>query len=217
MALVQLLAPAYSCKAIKALSFSTEAGHTETIVNVIADEAGSGGGDVGATGHGGLIINGLGTVVLAGASTFTGVVNVNHGTLELGDNAGAGSGVIAFGTNASATLKLDTSIDPSNVISGFDVTNKNDFAALTFVPGGQMVLQSTSGGVQTWALEDSGNMVLVTLNLTGTYRATAAQFTIASDGASGTAITTTFDITPLTLAITSAGGLTNTPTQTVIP
>ena len=74
---------------------------TTEIDGVIADQSGSGG-----TGDGALVINGLGTVKLTAANTYTGGTRINAGTLELTQSSSAGTGTITFGSS-SATLEID--------------------------------------------------------------------------------------------------------------
>jgi autotransporter-associated beta strand protein len=90
----------------------------ETISGVIADQTSSGGTGANA-GVGGLILDGLGTLDLAAANTFTGGVTIDAGTLELAKSTAAGSGKITFATAADATLEVEDGVYAPNSITGF--------------------------------------------------------------------------------------------------
>src|SRR5262249_23614634 len=79
----------------QSLVFAPAAGQKTVINDVIADESGSNGGGVGATGKGSLILDGPGTLQLTAANSFFGGVTIKQGTIELGNASGVG-GSIAF-------------------------------------------------------------------------------------------------------------------------
>jgi len=98
----------------------------ETISGVIADQTGSGGAGANA-GAGKLALDGLGTLDLAAANTFTGGVTIDEGTLELSNSAAAGSGDITFATGANGTLELSDGVFAPNPIAGFTTGDTLDF------------------------------------------------------------------------------------------
>jgi hypothetical protein len=100
------------------LTLSPGFGQTETIAGVIADQSGSGGSGPGA-GAGTLAVGGSGRVVLGAANTYVGGTTLGDAAeLEIGADASAGSGTIAF-TTIHGTLVVDGGAAPGNIISGF--------------------------------------------------------------------------------------------------
>jgi hypothetical protein len=133
------------------------AGQLTDIEDVIADQTGSGG--IGANaGAGSVVIEGVGTVKLGGANTYTGGTSLDGGTLQLASATAAGSGAVTFAAGANATLLLDALALPSggtysaSPIAGFDFGDTIDFAGLAYANGptanlSGSVLSVTSGGV----------------------------------------------------------------------
>src|SRR6185295_3796766 len=78
-------------------------------------------------------IAGSGLVKLGGANTYVGGTTLQGGILELGNSVAAGTGTIAFAPGAAAALLLDTGVQPTNVITGFDSTDRIDLRG--FAPG----------------------------------------------------------------------------------
>jgi autotransporter-associated beta strand protein len=112
----------------------------EVISGVIGDQTGSGGTGVNA-GAGNLVLNGLGTLDLAAANTFTGGVKIDEGTLELSNSAAAGSGTITFAPGANATIELDSGAFAPNPIAGFATGD-----ALRFIGAGSATLAGPASG-----------------------------------------------------------------------
>ena len=112
----------------------------EAISGVIADQTGSGGTGANA-GVGSLILDGLGTLDLAAANTFTGGVTIDEGALELSNSAAAGSGEIAFAAAANATLELADGVFARNPIAGFGTGD-----ALLFIGAGSATLTGPASG-----------------------------------------------------------------------
>jgi autotransporter-associated beta strand protein len=106
-------------------------GETLTIDGAIADETGSH-DPSGDTGSAGLLLDGLGTVVLDAASTFTGGIALNAGTLVLGAHGAAGTGDIAFGTGDPPLLAFTIANAPTNTITGFSAGDTIDVTNLLF-------------------------------------------------------------------------------------
>ena len=98
------------------VTFSPAAGTTLTVDDVIADQTGSGGTGTNAA-AGTLVIDGLGTVVLAADNHFTGGIVLGNGTLDLAATGAAGSGVITFG--ADPVLEFSVANAPANAIDHF--------------------------------------------------------------------------------------------------
>jgi hypothetical protein len=103
------------------LTFAPPAGETTTIMDPITDEDGS--ADSTTDGGYSVTMDGAGTLVLDAANTFTGGIVLADGTLELGVPGAAGSGEISFDVTPGALpaplLKIDGSVLPQNLISGF--------------------------------------------------------------------------------------------------
>jgi autotransporter-associated beta strand protein len=143
------------------------------------------------TGTGSLTIDGAGRVSLDAANTYSGGTTVDSGQLELGQNGGAGTGPITFGSQAYATLVLDPGVDPANPIALTDSSNAIEFKGLAYAAGDHLVLLS-SGAVSAYALEDASGDVLQTLNFTGSYN--PGLLTVGTDGAGGLQLATAYTV-----------------------
>ena len=116
------------------LVFAPAAGQTTVISDVIADETGSNGGGVGATGKGSLTLNGPGTLDLTASNSFSGGVTIDQGTLEIGNSAALNFNNVNFAAMGGGTLLIDASIGNSGFaaifanINGFDSSASFDFA-----------------------------------------------------------------------------------------
>jgi outer membrane autotransporter protein len=110
------------------LTFATDAGNTQTLSDVIADQTGSGGapdtlyatggptctdGCAGysAAGSWRLAKTGAGTLVLTGNNTFSGGVTINGGTIRVGHDNALGTGTF---TVLGSTLDIQDGITISN-------------------------------------------------------------------------------------------------------
>lgn len=70
-------------------------------------------------GGGTVLLSGPGTEVLSGDLTgFSGTILLDSGTLELTSATAGGTGIIRFGAIGSATLRVDGTAAPTNVITG---------------------------------------------------------------------------------------------------
>jgi hypothetical protein len=154
------------------------AGQTLTISDVIADQTGSGGAGANA-GAGSLLLDGVGTVELSAANTFSGGVSFFSDTLDLANAHAAGSGTIDFISGGLGTLKIETGDAPTNVISGFVFGETIDLAGVTAT--------SASVNPTTDVLTVSnGGVTVATLQLDAS--AAREVFTTSSDGTGGTDI-----------------------------
>lgn len=97
-----------------AITFSPGAGNTYTIVNSIADEAGSGGNPANM---GSLVLSGGGTLVLSAANTYTGGTTVSAGTLTLGNSNALGTGSLSLAAGTALSFANTGSFNIANNIS----------------------------------------------------------------------------------------------------
>jgi hypothetical protein len=152
------------------------AGQTLTISGVITDETGSTGG---AGGHGRLIADGPGTVVLSADNSFTGGITIGaRATLDLMATGAAGSGAVTF--DGSADLQIAAGVAVANTIDGFAGADLFD-------------LRGIAPGMDTTATLNAGDTLTVTdgthtetLHLAGAY--TTSDFHLYSDGSGGTVV-----------------------------
>ena len=114
------------------LTFTPGDGQTQTIGDNIADETGSGGGGVGATGQWGITLNGPGTLVLAGSNTYSGYTLVLAGTLEASSTNALGAGNLVL--DSGATLEIDNS----------NLTGPLDLSAATCIGNGRLALTASA-------------------------------------------------------------------------
>ncbi len=170
-------------------------GNVLTLAPTATSSSSYGGVIADGSAEGSLVVSGTGTATLSGNNTFTGGVTIDEGTLELGSVGAAGSGAIAFGSGTSATLAIDHTAMPTNVISGFAIGDVVDLTGVAFDTHGSATL--TSGNVLQ--VSENGNTYDLQLS------PTTGGFDLAADaGGSGTAV---FIGTPLsggeTLSVSS--------------
>ena len=120
------------------LTFAPDAGQTQTISDVVADQSGSGGPGANA-GIWGLTQNGAGTLVLSGANTFTGEVAVMKGLLAVDNSTGSGTG------SGDVTVANNATVTGTGKIAGNLVAQSGAFLA----PGAGIGTLSV-GGATTW-------------------------------------------------------------------
>jgi hypothetical protein len=164
----------------QSITFSPATGQTETISGVIADQTGSGGTGANA-GAGTVTIDGLGTVKLSAANTFTGGIQLDSGTLELTNANSAGSGAITFGTSViDPTTLIDAGDTPAagatfgTTFNNFGDNDNIDIAGLTYTAGATAIYDQGTGKL---AVTSNGETIY--FNLTGT---TATNYYAYNDG-----------------------------------
>jgi len=120
------------------------AGETLTITSLIEDATDP-------AGVGSLVIDGVGTVVLTGADTFSGGVTLASGDLDIASDGAAGSGTILMDSAGTVALTFDVGADDFagaiTVESGTaDLTGAPDYAGVVTLQGGSLDLQSSASG-----------------------------------------------------------------------
>ena len=146
---------------------------------------------------GGTVIEaGSGTLVLRGNLTaFSGTETISHGTLELASGGAAGSGTIVF-AGTGTKLKIDGTVMPTNVISGFTTGEIINLASIPFAAGDTATYSGT-----TLSIKNSGGTVLAKLTIAGSH--TTSSFSLSADAVSGIDIKD-----PVTIIVSS--GVTST-------
>ncbi len=152
-----------------------------TIGDAIADQTGSG-GTGGNGGAGNLLIQGPGTVALAGADTYTGGTTLASGTLSLQSTTAAGTGAIIFGPSSAATLLVGNGDTPTNTIAGFAQGETIDLAGV----GLETTVTPGAGNAFTFS---GGGGTPVTLQFDASQDFSSLGFKLADDGQGGTDVT----------------------------
>jgi autotransporter-associated beta strand protein len=119
---------------------------TTTDTSPITDNGGTP-GELVKTGAGTLVLNPTG-----GSNTYSGGTTIQAGTLELGSATAAGSGAITF--DGMATLAIDGTAMPTNVIDGFT-------AGIGTPPGGNIITGGGGGNNSGGSLPGTDNTSFV--------------------------------------------------------
>ncbi len=161
-----------------------------------------------------LTVNGVGTQVLAGSNTYTGVTTIASGTLQLGAGGGTGSidnssgvldsGILAFSRSDTVTFALPVSGSGGLTQLGPGVlalTGNNSYSGPTTINGG--TLQPVSGSAL-------GNTSGVVIDTAGALDLAGNSLTIPSlsDGSNGGGLVTNSVAVPVTLTLAPTGGST---------
>ena len=173
------------------------AGEITTVSGVIADQTGaylaaglgtptgkSADGTPNA-GTGGLDVKGLGTVVLDGANTYTGVTTIESGTLEIGAGGSVGSGNITFA--GPSELKIEGAA-PGNVIGNFSSFDKIDLANVAAETAPFYSIDGNGDLVVQFAGLENGALGIQAFTFAGT--SLDHSISLVSDGAGGTFLET---------------------------
>ncbi|MGJ4953912.1 VCBS domain-containing protein [Bradyrhizobium sp. HKCCYLS20291] len=163
----------------QSITFAPDAGHSITLAGVIADMTGSRDAS-GQTGAGHLLLDGGGTLVLAGTNTFTGGISIENGTLDLTAHGAAGSGAISFSPADHAALEFSAANVPTNAIANFGARDQ------IIIDGFHATSESYSNGV----LVLNGASGSVSLSVGGSDLHALSDFQFAFDAGTGNTIIT---------------------------
>ena len=153
--------------------FVVQPGSVDTISGTIAD-----GGS-----PGNVVLTGGGTLMLAGANTYSGGTTLEAGTLQVASTDNLGSGAVTMAGTAAVLAVTGTQVSGStfaNALANFNNAGTIDLAAVPFVAGASATLSGT-----TLTLTDGG----FTEQFTLAAAAPGSQYVVTSDGLGGTNIT----------------------------
>ena len=128
----------------KSLTVDVASGSTDTFGGAIQN------GGIGSGTDGSLVLNGSGTLVLTGANSFSGGVNLNSGTLTIDSASAIGTGTLGFN---GGTLKAGSGLSIANNVtigagggSGTIDANGNDVTLANTISGsGALNIKSSVG------------------------------------------------------------------------
>lgn len=162
------------------VTFAPGAGQIQTVADVIADEAGSGGAGGNAWG---IIKQGLGTLVLAAENTYSGGTGLDAGTLHLTAANAAGSGFILFG-EGSQTLAIENAALPGNAFGNLIIAfGQGDAINLTGLAFNSGISVSYAPALGHLFVNNGSTQIVFTLE-----SPRGIDFRPMSDGAGGTKI-----------------------------
>jgi autotransporter-associated beta strand protein len=130
------------------------------------------------SGAGSVAQMGSGTLRLLAADSYAGGTTIEAGTLDIGNAAAAGTGVISFLPGAAGVLKIEPGATPANTIADFVPGETIDLAGIGLATG-----TSFASGATIDTLTLTGGSSVVTLNLA---HGVNSGFVLTSDGAGGT-------------------------------
>jgi outer membrane autotransporter protein len=153
------------------VTFAPGSGESQTVFDVITDQAGSGGTGGNALSYG-LVKQGTGTLTLSAANTYTGATTVEAGTLALSGSLKSSTTVTAGATlqgtgRITGALTVAGTIAPGNSIGTFNVTGN---------------YTQNTGSIYTVEVNSAGQSDLI--NITGA--ATLNGGTVSVQAAGGT-------------------------------
>jgi len=134
------------------------------------------------SGSGSLVQDGPGTTVLTRTNSYSGGTFIGGGTLELQRSDSAGTGAITFLSGAAATLRIDGTTMPSNLIDGFTPIDTFDLANVAFASGATATVSAAN------VLHISENGSTYSLQLNPAENFSTASFFVGSDGNGGSFI-----------------------------
>jgi autotransporter-associated beta strand protein len=158
------------------ITFSPSNGQSQSVSDVIADEAGSGGS---ASNKWSLSKTGAGTLTLSGTNTYSGGTTLSAGTLAVGSNGALGTGTLTFagGTTLQAAAN-GVSLANAMTLNGTDTVDTQSNA---------LALSGTLSGTGGLTKIGSGTLTLAGSNLYGGGTAlNAGTLAVGSNSALGT-------------------------------
>ncbi|MEN9468967.1 MAG: toxins and related Ca2+-binding domain [Verrucomicrobiota bacterium] len=174
------------------------------------------GGVISGSGFG-LTKNGNGTLILTGASNYSGGTTLNAGTLVIGNTAAAGSGTITQ-SSTSSLLKLDTTGTIANAMSIYNVSaNKTltlsggitvNNAVFDVASGETLTISNTINGTGGVTKNGAGNLTLSGNNTySGATVVNSGTLEAAAPGALGS--NNTIQVTGGTLLVSADNAINN--------
>ncbi|PWT84366.1 MAG: hypothetical protein C5B56_15750 [Proteobacteria bacterium] len=145
----------------------------------------------GGTAIGIVISSGGYAEIFAGASTSG--ITISGGTLELAGALGPGGGAITF-AGVGATLKIDGSSMPTNVLSGFVPGDTIDLTSVPFVSGGTTKLQRFLNVPNQLLIGENGSSYALQLDPAQNF--SGISFLLSSDGSGGVDVTAALFVAP---------------------
>jgi hypothetical protein len=170
--------------------FAPDAGATFSIVDAIADEAGS---DASASGNArGIVIDGAGTVEIDGEQTYSGATEVNAGTLDVEGTLDASRVDVAGGTlsgigTVAALVTSSGRVAPGNATEPLGALHVSGDATLG--PGATLSIaaDAPSGASASLAIDGTADVEgTIALDFDGVTPADGTRFTVLTASAIGT-------------------------------
>lgn len=109
------------------------------------------------SGSGSLVKRGVGTLILTGDNTYTGITNIDAGTLQIGDGGttGALAGDIFIATGAALAFNRSNNFTSTSALSGNGIFNKLGTGSLTYTGDGSGFSGTTNINAGTLAVNGS--------------------------------------------------------------
>jgi hypothetical protein len=140
------------------LTFSPAAGQTQTVSDVIGDQAGNGGN----IGSWGLAMNGAGVLNLRGSNFFSGAVAVNSGTLGVNNVGGLATGTGPVTVASGATLAGTGAIANLTLQAGSFFAPGSGIGTLSVVGGTGVIWKAGAEGLYTLGTGNTSSTLVLT-------------------------------------------------------